>query len=199
MADDSTMNPLTQLINAAHQLIRLIGGGATGARGALADVARIDHDAKGYGCLIALHASITLSNGGTDVTFDTNPDYDVGIHSIRAACEVGTAENTTNNGGAAFSAAHCAVKIQDLDAVKSLTNSKAPAAGAVGGIDLMLLGANGGPGHDLQVPYVFRSQKGSTTITTTFATDASWPGVRRVGVVLGATYLRRSFRDKLTA
>lgn len=189
---------LGKLANAVAALARVLSGSARGrALRNLADIIQLDPDTIGMGKLVALHGSIGASNGGLDVSVNLNPEYDVAIHALRAAVEVGTAENTTNNGGAAFSASHCAVKLHDPDRTVSIFESKDPAAGGStnGGIDLQLLGANNGQMIELPVPYVFKGRKGSATLRATFYTDASFPGTRRVGLLLSTVYARRSFRQ----
>lgn len=188
---------LEDILNTAAALVRVLGATARGpGRQALQDIAVIDPDTVGMGKLIGLHVDIAASGTGTDVNITLNPDYVVAIHSIRAAVEVGTAEATANSGQAAFSAAHCSVRIWDKDRNKNLTESTSPAAGTVGGIDLMLLGANNATPVELKVPYVFNQK--NATLTATFATDADWPGTRRAGVLLSATYRRTNFRQAET-
>lgn len=192
------MGDVSNLISSAEKLVRVLAALARGpGRQALSDAGNIKPDLHGYGVLIGLHTSIAASNGGTDVTFDTNPDYDLAIKALRGYVEVGSAENTSNNGGASFNAAHCAFSLEDRDRTKKITNGKSPCAGGTASayIDMALLGANGGPVAELPAPYVFAADKGISTITGSFATDASWPGTRRAGVLLMGTYRRRSFRS----
>lgn len=190
---------IASLINSVEKLVRVLGAFSRGSsRQNLADAGLIDPDNHGFGMLLGLHASIAASNGGTPVTFSTNPDMDLAIFGLRGAVEVGTAENTTNNGGAGFNASHCSFALQDRDKNHDITKGQSPSAGGATSayIDMALLGANGGPWCDLPAPYVWRGQKGSSTITGTFATDASWPGTRRVGVLLRGVYRRRTFKGE---
>lgn len=193
---------LGKLTSTIAALARVMAGSARGrSLRALADIVQLDPDTVGMGKLIGLHASLAASNGGLDVDVLLNPEYDVAIHGCRAAVEVGTAEATANSGLASFNAAHCSVKLWDPDRTVNLFESKSPAAGgsSSGGIDLMLLGANHGPLVELPVPYVFKGRKGAATLRATFATDASWPGTRRAGLMLTTTYARRSFRQAESA
>lgn len=193
------MSDLANLINSAEKLVRVLGAFARGnSRQNLGDVGTINPDNHGFGFLLGLHTSIAASNGGADVVFNTNPDMDLGIFGLRGAVEVGTGENTANNGMASFSAAHCAFSLQDRNRNHDITRGQSPAAGNATSayIDMMLLGANGGPWCDLPVPYVARAQNGSSTITGSFATDSVWPGTRRAGVILKCVYRRRNFRGE---
>lgn len=180
----------------ARKLAALTRG--TGAR-ALQDLADIDADMVGRGFAVGLHSDIGASNAGADVDFRTNPEFDMAVHSVRAAVEVGTAEATANSGLASFSASHVSVKLKDIDRNLLVLDGTSPAAGGAGGVDLMLLGANGGRPVELAVPFTFKGAKGSSTLRATFATDADWPGTRRAGILVVCSYRRRSFRQAESA
>lgn len=184
------------LIDAIYRLARaavVLGAGV--AKQTLADMAGIDPD-NARGLIVGLHTSLGASNGGTDVDFRTNPDFDLAVHAVRSAVEVGTAENTANNGGSVFNGMHASVQVKDVDRNIRILDGTGAAAGGAGGIDLSLLSPNGsGDEIDLRVPYVFKGQKGSSTMRATFATDSSFPGTRRMGLLFVCSYKRRSFRQ----
>lgn len=182
------MSNVERLINAAEKLVRVLAETARGeGRKALGEMDAIDPDLDGQGKVIAIHQSLAASNGGIDVPLNLNPEYAVAIHSVRATHEV-------QGGDVAGAAHHAAVKLHNADSNQSLFESVAPCAGAKGGIDLALLGSNDGRELNLRCPYIF-NKAGTQTLTATFATDATWPGTRRVGVLMVATYKRRSFRQ----
>ena len=182
------------LVRSGLARIAAAAGWGEGRR-TLEDNKALDPDMVGNGFLVGLHVDIAASAGGTDVDFRTNPEFDTSIHALRAGVEVGTAENTANNGLASFSASHCSVQLRDIDRNLRITEGTSPAAGGAGGIDLMLLGANNGPEVKLPVPFTINGQKGSTIIRATFATDADWPGTRRAGILVSFSRRRRSFRQ----
>lgn len=182
------------LLNLLGKLARYVAIGASGpARKVVADISFLDPDLVARPFLFGLHADLAASASGTDVQFDTNPDFDVAIYDVRAAIENGTGEATATARGD-YSAAHASVALKDADRTVALTGSKSPAAGS-NGIDLNLLGANGGHPVEFKVPYALKGQKGSSSFVGTFSTDADWPGTRRMGVLLNCVYKRRGFRQ----
>jgi hypothetical protein len=185
---------MANVLDAVHKLARAVFALAKGpAVAALADMEKLDPD-NARGVLIGFGASMAVSNAGTDVDFRTNPDFDLAIHGFRGMTEVGTTDATGLVGN--FSNAHASVQLKDVDRSYKIIDGTSPAVGGNGGIDMGLLpGSQGGDALMLPVPYVFKGQKGASTLRATFYTDGSWPSTKRVGLLCIGSYRRRSFRQ----
>lgn len=176
---------MADVLDAVHKLARGIFAMAGGpAAGAISDMIKLDPD-NARGVIIGLHASLAASNAGTDVDFRTNPDFDLAVHGFRAMVEV------------AADAMHGSVRLKDVDRSYNIFDGTSPAAGGNGGLDMGLIAGTTGSGDEimLPVPYVFKGQKGASTLRATFYTDATWSGTKRLGLLIIGSLRRRSYRQ----